>query len=128
MLTGVGQIYVCLMKNCGEAKRSTLISSVMVVLNIVLNAVFIFGLLGMPAMGIEGAALATVISTGVGCVWAIVHSLKPDKISISWCDLFQIKKAEKELSSRFWHHVLPVLGNQLGWGCGVTMYSVIIMW
>nr|WP_297936327.1 MATE family efflux transporter [uncultured Lachnoclostridium sp.] len=126
MLTGVGQIYVCLMKNCGEAKRSTLISSVMVVLNIVLNAVFIFGLLGMPAMGIEGAALATVISTGVGCVWAIVHSLKSDKISISWCDLFQIKKAEKELSSRFWHHVLPVLGNQLGWGCGVTMYSVIL--
>lgn len=44
LLTGISQIYLCILKNSGRASRSSLISSVSVILNIVLNAVFIFGL------------------------------------------------------------------------------------
>lgn len=43
---GVSQIYLCIMKNSGHAKMSMIVSSSSVVINIVLNAVFIFGLLG----------------------------------------------------------------------------------
>lgn len=59
-------IFETLLKNVGFVKQCTIVSTVIVILNIVLNAVFIFGLFGAPEMGIVGAALATTISNFVG--------------------------------------------------------------
>lgn len=61
IFSGVSQIYLCIMKNSGRAGRSMLISSVTAALNILLNAVLIYGLCGMPAMHIAGAALAAFV-------------------------------------------------------------------
>ena len=54
-------IEMCILKNTGFALKSTVISSSVVVLNILLNAIFIYGIGPMPEMGIAGAALATVL-------------------------------------------------------------------
>lgn len=62
LFLGFSQIYLCIMKNSGKTAKSTVYGSVAVVVNIVFNAVFIFGLAGFPAMGIAGAALATTVS------------------------------------------------------------------
>jgi Na+-driven multidrug efflux pump len=62
LFLGFSQIYLCIMKNSGRTAKSTVYGSVAVVVNIVFNAVFIFGLAGFPAMGIAGAALATTVS------------------------------------------------------------------
>ena len=59
---GISQPYLAVMKSCERVKLSTAISAVTLALNVLLNAVLIFGLIGFPAMGIEGAALATSIS------------------------------------------------------------------
>lgn len=56
-LCGITQVYFALLKNTDHTAES----SMAVVVNIMLNAVFIFSWLGAPAMGIRGAALATVI-------------------------------------------------------------------
>lgn len=55
-LTGISQIYLCILKNSGKAVKEGVISSVSVVANIVLNAVLIFGLFDMPKLEIAGAA------------------------------------------------------------------------
>ena len=62
LLTGVSQCYLTIMKVSDHVKPGALISSCAVLLNICLNAVFIFGLLGAPRMQARGAALATTLS------------------------------------------------------------------
>lgn len=70
LLCGISQLYFAMLKNTGNAGKSSAISSSAVLLNILLNAVLIFGLLGFPALGIRGAALATAITRAVEMVCA----------------------------------------------------------
>lgn len=123
LLTGVSQIYLCIMKNTDRALKSTVISSVAMILNITLNAVFIFGIGKIPKMGIVGVAIATVISRVVELIWVIGESLKKDRIKLNRKYLLS---DDKILRKDFWKYTLPVLGNELVWGCGFTMYSVIM--
>ena len=62
LMTGVSQCYLTIMKVSDHVRSSAFISSGAVISNIILNAVFIFGLLGAPRMQARGAALATTLS------------------------------------------------------------------
>lgn len=123
LLCGLSQIYLCIMKNSGRAFMSSLISSVCVLINILFNALFIFGLIGFPKLGIAGAAIATVIARAAELVWALCDSIKKDRIKMRPKYFIAI---DKELRRKFWKYTLPVLGNQFVWGLGFTMGTVII--
>ncbi len=122
-LTGISQIYLCILKNTGKAAKSSLISSVSVVVNIVFNAVFIFGLLGLPKLEIAGAALATVIARVIEVAWCIIETAKKDSAKLK---TQYIRLSDKYLRSDFWKYTSPVLGNEIVWGVGFSMYSVIM--
>ena len=116
--------YLCFMKICEKTMLSTVISSVGVVVNIGLNALLIFGLGAFPKMGIEGAALATVISRFLELVLVVFAVLLTDCVKFRMRKLVTLSK--KFIHSDFWKYSLPVMINQFGWGGGMTMYSVIM--
>lgn len=122
-LTGISQIYLCILKNSGKAVKAGVISSVSVIANIFLNAVFILGLLGMPKLEIAGAALATVIARIIEVAWCVAESLRKDNIALKRRYVFH---GDEQLEKDFWKYTLPVLGNEIVWGIGFTMYSVIM--
>ena len=116
-------LFEAILKNTGFVRESTAISISMVILNIILNGIFIFGLLGAPAMGAAGAALATTLSSlwgFIGCTWLLIRKcsvkLKPH----------YILKSDAKIRSEFSHYTTPFMANQLFWGIGFTMISVII--
>lgn len=123
LFTSISQIFLCIMKNSGRAFRSTVYGSVSVILNILLNAVLIFGLFGFPRLEIKGAALATVISRGAELGLIILENTRKDKVRIKYQFL---KYPDKVLKKDFYQYTNPVMANELVWGCGFTMFTVIM--
>lgn len=115
LLTGISQCWLCVMKTTGQTKESAAISTAALVLDTVLNAIFIFGF----HMDVVGAALTTTISRAVELIVVILYTkkmaVKPN-----------FQKVSKEINKDFWKCGIPIFINSLVWGLGTTMYSVII--
>ena len=122
-LTAVSQVYLCILKNSGHTAKASVISSVTVILNIGLNAVLIFGIGKLQGMQIAGAALATVIAKTFETGWALAESVKPNRLKLRWA---YFTHTDRLLQRDFWKYTWPVMGNEIVWGVGFTMYSVIM--
>jgi putative MATE family efflux protein len=123
LLTGVSQCYMAIMKVSDHVSRTAWISSVTVVINIILNSIFIFGLFGVPAYGAEGAAIATLIARVIEVLWCIISSYQNSFIRLELHNLFSF---ESLLAKDYWRCALPLLGAYLFWGVGFTSYTAII--
>ena len=116
-------LFEAILKNTGFVRESTAISISMVILNIILNGIFIFGLLGLPPMGAAGAALATTLSSlwgFVGCIWILLKKCSV-KLRIK-----HIINTDENIRKEFSRYTTPFMANQLFWGIGFTMISVIL--
>lgn len=123
LFMGFSQIYLCIMKNSGRTTKSTIYGSFALILNILLNAVLIFGLFGFPQMGIAGAALATTIARAVELMLTIIENGKTNVVRVR---LKYFHSGFVRLKRDYYRYTLPVLANELVWGCGFTMFSVIM--
>ena len=123
LLTGISQCYLAVMKVSEHVKPCAFISSCAVLLNIGLNAVFIFGLLGAPRMQASGAALATTISRIVELVLCIAVSSQNTYIRPAPDRFFKLPKL---LMKDFARQCLPLMGGSLCWGIGFTSYTAIM--
>lgn len=120
---GISQIYLILLKNTGHAALSSKISSSAVIINIILNAILIFGLFGAPRLGIVGAAYATVTARLVELVWAYFAVRHAHNVAIRWSGILHTSKV---LTKDFWYYTTPALGAALVWGIAFVLYSVIL--
>lgn len=120
---GISQIYLILLKNTGHATLSSKISSSAVIINIILNAILIFGLFGAPRLGIVGAAYATVTARLVELVWAYFAVRHAHHVAIRWSGILHTSKV---LTKDFWYYTTPALGAALVWGIAFVLYSVIL--
>lgn len=123
LIAGTSQCYLSIMRVSDHVSRSAWISSGAVVINIVFNAIFIFGLCGVPAMGAKGAAYATVVARVIELLWCIYSTLDKSYVKLR---LSKLLSFDKLLEKDFWHYSLPVLGSSLLWGIGFTSYTAIM--
>ncbi len=123
LLTGISQIYLCTLKNSGRAKKASVISSVCMALDMLMNIVLIVGLLGFPCLEIAGAAISTTIARAIEAAWCIIEVSKKDRVKLRLKNLIH---TDRVLRRDFWKYTTPVLGNEIVWGVGFTMFSVIM--
>ena len=73
--------------------------------------------------GNSRSGLATVLSRVIEVIWCILETAKKDSVKLR---LHNIIHDDKLLRRDFWKYTSPVLGNEIVWGVGFTMYSVIM--
>ena len=124
--------YVCLsfsqmfqagFKSIERVNIVTITSTTSLFLNIGLNAVFIFGLLGVPKMGITGVGIATSIARFIEMIICFIYAGRQTDVKFSVSCVF---RRNKLLTRDFFKYSLPAVGNELVWGSAFAMYSVIM--
>ncbi len=120
---GVIEIYLSILRSIGRVAVSTALNTFAFTLNILLNAVFIFGLFGAPKLGVVGVAVATSFSRVLELLLCFIVSARSKDVKLKFSYLFL---RSKELFSDFMKMSLPALLNDVVWGLGFSMYSVII--
>lgn len=123
LLTGISQTYLGVMKVSEHAAMTAKVSSGAVLLNILLNAVLIYGLFGLPKMGVMGAATATLVSRVVEVVWCYLISKREGYIALRFRNIFY---RNRELIKDFNRCFMPLLGASLLWGVGFTSYTAFM--
>ncbi len=123
LITGVSQVYLALMKVTDRAARSAWISSGAVLINIALNAVFIFGVGRIPAMEANGAALATLLARVAELIWTLLSTRQKGFFRPKLSAFF----AKDPMLFRDYRDIgLPILGSYVFWGVGFTSYTAAI--
>lgn len=120
---GVIEVYLAVLRSIGRVGVSTALNTFAFTLNILLNAVFIFGLFGAPKLGVVGVAVATSFSRVLELILCFVVSARSKDVKLRFSYLFLRNKA---LFQDFMKMSLPALLNDVVWGLGFSMYSVII--
>ena len=123
LLLSFSQVYLCAIRSMERVKLSTAISSVALGLNVALNAVFIFGLLGMPKLGVVGVGIATLISRVVEVSLCVADAAKAKIFKI---DLKLMFGHHKLLFKDFVKYATPALANDFLWTLAFSTYSIIM--
>ncbi len=117
------QIYVSTLRECGETVVPMKAGIAAVFVNLCLNYLLIYGKLGLPAFGVVGAAIATVISryveAAIVIVWTHRHKEKNPYIEGVYATL----KVSGHLAGKFFIKGAPLLINETMWSAGMAMLT-----
>mgnify|MGYP001087085746 CR=1 FL=1 len=120
---GIIEVYLATLRSINRVTISTLLNVLAFSLNILLNAVWIFGLFGAPKLGAMGVALATSLSRLIELAACVAVSLVSKDVHLN---LKYVFVRNKPLFSDFVRLSLPALGNDISWSVAFSMYSVIL--
>lgn len=119
----VVQVYIGTHRAMGSPQRGMYILAISMVCNTILNWGFIFGKLGLPALGVEGAAWATllarVLAFVIVLVWAVRDRRFPLRPALLLCP-------GRAAAAKFLRFASPVLCNETLWGLGTSLFPTIM--
>ena len=119
---GAAQIYAGTMRETGKTVFPMVASIIAVFTNLIFNYLLIFGKLGFPKMGVNGAAVATVISRFVEALIVIVgtHANKSNEFIKG---VYKSLKVPVRMTKDITRRGMPLLLNECMWSLGVTIIS-----
>lgn len=120
---GIVEIYMSILRSMGRVTICMVLNVATFSMNVLLNAVFIFGLLGVPRLGATGVAIATATSVVLELVGCLTVSACSADVKLNPGYMFIHNKL---LFGDFVKLALPALGNDVSWGVAFSMYSVIL--
>lgn len=124
LLMAVNMTYLNLMRSVERVLIGMITYAVSLGVNVVLNAIFIFGLFGCPAMGTAGAALGTTLARVTEFIIILIYNKKFNDILNIRLKLLAVK--DRQLTRDFIRYASPVIMNELAWGCGMAMLSAMM--
>ena len=119
----VAQVYSGTLREAGETRAPMVAGVVAIGTNLFLNWVLINGKLGAPALGVEGAAIATVISRYVELLIVAVHSHRHTDRYPFFRGAFSSLRVPSRLVGRIIRTGLPLLVNEILWSLGMTFIN-----
>lgn len=124
----IGQVYISTLRECGETVLSMKAGIAAVLVNLVLNYILIFGHFGAPAMGVAGAAIATVISRYVEAAVTILWSHRHTESHPYFVGIYRSMHVPASLAGKIAVTGAPLLLNEFLWSAGmatlVQCYSI----
>ena len=124
IIMGITNVYLYVMRSIERVIVATVIYLVSFLCNVVFNAIFIFGLFGFPALGIRGAAIATLIARIMElvlvCGYAKIYN-KDVKFRVHY-----FLHQDKLLVRDFLVYSLPVVLNEVMWGLGTSANTAVL--
>ena len=134
-LTAITNAYIAILRSMNCVKLPVMITTFSICINVILNYALIFGKFGLPAMGVTGAAIATLLARIVECsaLLLLIHRCKAGDDGIG--DFIHAKYTKikengvpffnKAFVTKYFNTASPVIANEFMWGLGVTMYALV---
>lgn len=122
IVTGLTFVYSGVLRSVHRVNLPMAVSVVGVILNTLLNWILIYGKLGFAPMGVDGAAIATLVSRVIQFAIILIFVYFPrSELSATPRELFSISKS---FAVRFFKYTVPIAANEALWGIGTSIYSV----
>lgn len=123
-LSAFTMAYLNMLKSIERVTISTIVYGSSLFINIVVNAVLIFGLFGFPSMGIQGAAAGTLVArvTELLILLFYVKRFRPE-VRVKWK---HIVHRDQVMWKDFLYYASPVILNEVLWGAGYSANTAII--
>ncbi len=122
LLTAVSFSFSVASRSIGQAKVPMIVSAIALLINTAFNWLLIFGNFGFPQLGIEGAALATLISRIIEMALILFITYRNrNALAAKPRELLDISA---DFLAKFFKTTTPVILNEFFWSLGMVMYSI----
>ena len=119
----LAQVYTGTLRESGETRAPMVAGIIAILTNLFLNWVLIYGHLGAPALGVEGAAIATVISRYVELLVVVIHSHRHTDRYLFLLDVYKSPLVPAKLVGKITRTAAPLLVNEILWSLGMTFIT-----
>lgn len=117
----ITQAYSSNLRESGETIVPMLSGFIAITVNLIGNSLLIFGKLGCPELGVEGAAIASIISRVVECAFLAVYTyVKRERFTFIQGAYRHLFKIDKKLLKGLFAKSLPLIFNETLWSLGMT--------
>ena len=117
------QIYASTLRECGETMTPMKAGFAAVCINLVFNYLLIYGKFGFPALGVRGAAIATVLSRYIEAVIVITWTHRHQEANPFAKGLYTTLKVPANLTKKILVKGTPLLLNETLWAAAVAMLA-----